>query len=108
MATCTREITENDFQREVLEHDGDVLVDFYTEWCPPCRAMAPVLDEVCQARGSLKVVKIDAEENADLAVRHEVRVVPTFVLYRRGRVVGTTTGLVAASQFNQWIEQSLA
>ena len=86
-----------------------MLIDFYTEWCPPCKAMAPVLEQICETRrGSLKVVKIDAEQSLELADRHRVSAVPTFVLYRRGEILSTTRGFIAHNQFNQWIEQSLA
>jgi thioredoxin 1 len=107
MDACVRSLTEADFDREVLEHRGDVLVDFYTTTCPPCRMMAPVLEDVCgERRDSLKVVKVNADENISLAVRHSISAVPTFFLFRNGRVIAQSRGASAKKQFENWIDDA--
>lgn len=107
--TCTKSISESGFQFEVADHAGDVLLDFYTEWCPPCKMMAPVLEAVCSDRaGALKVLKINAEESPELATRLNVLSVPTFILYRNGEQVARMSGYYAKPAFDQWINQTLA
>jgi thioredoxin 1 len=82
------ELTKSEFEKEVLGHSGDVLVDFFTPSCGPCRLMAPLLDEIAQEReGSFKIVKLDAWEHAELAAQYRVSAVPAFLFFRDGEVV---------------------
>ena len=78
-------VTNATFDREVLEQKGTVLVDFTASWCPPCRALEPVLEVVARELGSkLKIVKVDTDASADLANRYGVRAAPTLVVFRDG------------------------
>jgi thioredoxin 1 len=106
--TCVLALTQDDFDQQVLRHSGTVLVDFYTRDCPPCRQVAPILEELCaEHRATLKVVKINAEENFELAWTHRISAVPTFVLYHGGKKLAQITGFQSKPQFEKWIELSL-
>ena len=106
--TCVLALTQDDFAQQVLRHSGTVLVDFYTPACPPCRQVAPILEQLCaEKRSTLKVVKINAEENFELACTHRISAVPTFVLYHGGKKLAQITGFQSKVQFEKWIESSL-
>jgi thioredoxin 1 len=96
-------ISESDFEEEVLNHPGTVLVDFYTERCGPCQQMAPVLDKLAEEVSSVKIVKINAAENYDLAVKFKVTSVPSFVLFQDGTVQKTRSGVILPSQLKNWL-----
>ena len=87
------ELTQETFQKEVLEHKGVVVVDFYTVWCNPCKQLAPVLEELDKELGSVKFVKVNAEEHSDLAAKYDVRSVPTLLIMKDGEVEETTMGM---------------
>ena len=106
---CVTTTSDAAFDLDVVQDAGPVLVDFYTPTCPPCRQVAPVLEELCNAKqGSLKIVKIDASENPVVASNHQIHVVPTFVLYKAGKLVGQVTGARSKDWFENWITTSLA
>ena len=108
MAECVIPITDDLFEEVVLREPGTVLVDFYTSTCPPCRQVAPVLEELCaENRSKLKLVKINAEENPKAAIDQGVSVVPTFVLFHAGKKVGRLSGYQSKSQFEKWIAASV-
>ncbi len=97
-----------DFQTEVLEHTGTVVVDFFTPGCYPCRIMAPLLEEIArESNGQLKVVKIDASENLELAAQFQVNVAPTFLLFLNGRIKGQRMGSCSKREFLNWINSSV-
>ena len=96
------------FEQEVLKDPGAVLLDFYTESCSPCRAMAPVLEQICsEMTGRVKVIKVDAEACRQTARSHNIRSVPTFILYRAGKPVAQTSGLQGKKVFTGWLENAL-
>jgi thioredoxin 1 len=80
-------VTDDSFQAEVLESEQPVLVDFTAAWCPPCRVMKPVLDELAAERDDLRVVQVDVDAHQAAAARYEVLSMPTFVLFRGGAPV---------------------
>jgi thioredoxin 1 len=80
-------VTDDSFQAEVLESEQPVLVDFTAAWCPPCRVMKPVLDELAAERDDLRVVQLDVDEHQAAAARYEVLSMPTFLLFRGGAPV---------------------
>lgn len=85
-------VTDADFAAEVLEADRPVLVDFTAAWCPPCRAMEPILEALAAARDDLRVVQVDVDAEQVTAARYGVLSMPTFVLFRDGAPVGTLIG----------------
>jgi thioredoxin 1 len=80
-------VTDDNFQAEVLEADGPVLVDFTAAWCPPCRVMKPVLAELAEERPDLRIVHIDVDAEQQVAARYDVLSMPTFLLFRAGEPV---------------------
>ena len=98
-----QELSAANFDTEVLQHDGRVLVDFYTDWCSPCKQMAPVLEEIAASDDSVKIVKVDAGKEQQLALQHEATMVPTFVLFENGNKVRTTVGAMPKAKFVDWL-----
>jgi len=103
--------TGADFETKVTEasHKRVVLVDFWAEWCGPCKALAPVLEEVSEARADrLQVVKVDVDAEQRLAQNHGVRALPTLVLFRGGQAVGQLVGLQSAESILAAVDQAAA
>ena len=100
-------VTENTFKQEVEDHAGRVLIDFYTPTCPPCRAFAPVLEQIATEQADkLKVVKVDASEEGQLAAEFGVTAVPTFVLLDNGVRKAQLTGAKPKKAFEQWLSEN--
>ena len=86
-------VSEEDFERTVLESDAPVIVDFYADWCAPCRVMAPVLDEIAREReGELLVAKVDTDRAPGLSATFAIRGIPTLIAFKDGKEVGRTVG----------------
>ncbi len=88
--------TESNFEAEVLKSDIPVLVDFYADWCGPCKMMMPVVDKLAHTyEGKIKVGKINADEEGDLAGRYGIMSIPSFLIFKNGEVVETLTGAMS-------------
>jgi thioredoxin 1 len=103
----TTEINATNFDAEVLHHSGPVLVDFYTAGCSPCRAMAPVLDEIAKERSDrLKVVKFDAGQSYEIASRYRLAGFPSFILFKAGEPQRRLVGVRSKKMFNNWLDEA--
>jgi thioredoxin len=101
------QITENNFKQEVEAHAGRVLIDFYTPTCPPCRAFAPILEQIAtEQTGKLKVVKVDASVEGELASEFSISAVPTFVLLNSGAKKAHLTGARSKKDFEKWLSEN--
>lgn len=101
-------VTDVTFEAEVLHSDLPVLVDFWAEWCAPCRMMSPIVDEIGEElAGKLKVVKLDTDENPKTAMKYGIVSIPTFNIYRNGEVVASIVGGRPKRRFKKDIERAI-
>lgn len=106
MATHT--VTDASFATDVLQSDTPVLVDFWAEWCGPCRMIAPALEEISdELAGRLRVAKINIDEEPETAMKFGIRSIPTMMLFKGGEVVATKLGAEPKSALKRWIEAAL-
>ncbi|MBP3193750.1 thioredoxin [Natronogracilivirga saccharolytica] len=93
---------------EIIKGDTPVLVDFYADWCAPCRMMPPILKELKQRMGEdIHILKIDTEKNPDVAIRYQVRGIPTLILFKEGKVLWQQSGVMQAPQLETAIRSTL-
>jgi thioredoxin 1 len=101
-------VSDDAFEQEVLKSDTPVLLDFWAEWCGPCKAIAPVLDELAkQYEGKLRVVKINIDQNQQTPRTYGVRGIPTLMVFKNGKVEATQIGAVGKGQLTQMIDKAL-
>lgn len=91
-------ITESNFEKEVLQAEGKVLVDFWAVWCGPCQMLSPIVDEVAQEAGNVKVGKVNVDEEPGLAAKFGVMSIPTLLVFEKGQVVKQSVGFIEKSQ----------
>ena len=101
-------VTDDQFEQEVLQSDGTVLVDFWAEWCGPCKALAPLVDELSVEMGDkVKVVKVNVDECPAAPAKYGVRGIPTLMIFRDGQVTETKVGSMQKAELTEWVESSL-
>ncbi len=106
MATVS--VTDADFEAEVLKSDKPVVVDFWAEWCGPCKQIGPALEELSSEFGEkVKVVKVDIDENPNAPSRYGVRGIPTLLIFKDGQVASSKVGAAPKSALQQWIESAI-
>ncbi len=102
------QVTDDNFEPEVLQSDLPVLVDYWAEWCGPCKQIAPILDEVAREYdGRLKVAKINVDENRQVPARFGIRGIPTLMLFRNGNVEDTRVGALSKSQLTAFLDSNI-
>ncbi|MCU7918013.1 MAG: thioredoxin TrxA [Candidatus Thiodiazotropha sp. (ex Dulcina madagascariensis)] len=101
-------VTDDSFESEVLQSSQPVLIDYWAEWCGPCKMIAPVLDDIAnEYDGKLKVVKLNIDENPNTPPRFGIRGIPTLMLFKNGEVEATKVGAVSKSQLVAFIDSNL-
>jgi thioredoxin 1 len=108
MSANTKAVTDQSFATDVLAADGPVLVDFWADWCGPCKAIAPALEEIgAEYAGKLTVAKVNIDENPVTPNNYAVRGIPTLILFKDGQPVSTKVGAAPKSALKQWVESTL-
>ena len=104
-----KHISDASFEADVLQSSTPVLVDYWAEWCGPCKMIAPILDEVSSAyQGKLTVAKMNVDENRDVPGKFGIRGIPTLVLFKGGELAATKVGAMTKAQLTAFIDQQLA
>ncbi len=105
----TIQLTDEQFESEVLESEVPVLVDFWAPWCGPCRMVAPVLEKIAEEyAGRVTVAKVNTDQHQDNALRWGVQGIPTMILFKGGQEIDRTVGALPKASLQQWIDTSLA
>ena len=108
MSANTKPVTDDSFSNDVLKAKGTVLVDFWADWCGPCKAIAPALEEIgAEFAGKLTIAKVNIDDNPVTPNQYSVQSIPTLILFKDGKPVSTKVGAAPKSVLKQWVEASL-
>ena len=106
--TAIKNCNENDFENEVLKSNLPVIVDFWAEWCGPCKMLTPILEELSnEMKNEINVVKVNLDENQDLAMKYSIRSIPTLLLFKEGNLIDTKVGLFPKSEIVTWLKPKI-
>ena len=106
--TAIKNCNENDFDNEVLKSNLPVIVDFWAEWCGPCKMLTPILEELSnEMKNEINVVKVNLDDNQDLAMKYSIRSIPTLLLFNEGNLVDTKVGLLPKSEIVTWFKSKI-
>lgn len=97
-------VTSENFEKEVLQSDKTVLVDFYADWCGPCKMLSPVVDSVANENEDIKVVKVNVDDAQDLAIKYQVMSIPTLVVIKNGQEINRSVGVVSKSEIEEMVK----
>jgi len=104
-----KHVSDASFEADVLQSDVPVLVDYWAEWCGPCKMIAPILDEVSGAyAGKLQIAKMNVDENRDIPAKFGIRGIPTLMVFKKGQLAATKVGAMSKAQLTAFIDQQLA
>jgi thioredoxin 1 len=99
-------VSDSDFEAEVLKSDKPVVVDFWAEWCGPCRMIAPALEEIAGANGKVKIVKLNVDENPATAAKYGIMSIPTLMMFKNGELASRQVGAAPKAKLEQWINSA--
>lgn len=103
--TEIKEVTEKDFEKEVLKSDKLVIVEFYADWCSPCKTYAPILEHVANENPNIKIVKVDVDNNSTLATKYGAYSIPRTVVFKDGELQTSATGILTEDQLNSLVDE---
>jgi thioredoxin 1 len=104
----TQQVSDAEFEKIVLQSSEPVLVDFWAEWCGPCRQLGPIIDEISGEMKTLKVTKVNIDQNPEAPQKYGVRGIPTMMIFKNGQVIGTKVGALPKSKLVEWINETVA
>lgn len=108
MSKATKSVSDATFKKDVLEASGPVVVDFWAEWCGPCKAIAPALEELAtQMAGQVTIAKMDVDQNMTTPGQYGIRAIPTLMIFKDGKVVATHAGAAPKKKLEDWIKAAL-
>ena len=108
MSELIQHVTEDTFEPSVLKSDVPVLVDYWAEWCGPCKAIAPLLEELAKEYGSkLKIAKVNVDENQQLARKYNIKAIPTLMLFKEGNVQASKLGMMSKPQLTAFLDSNI-
>src|SRR5262245_26598777 len=99
-------VSDSDFESEVLKSDKPVVVDFWAEWCGPCRMIAPALEEIAGTNGKVKIVKLNVDENPQTAAKYGIMSIPTLMMFKNGELASRQVGAAPKAKLEQWINSA--
>ena len=106
--TDIKNLSLDNFDNEISSSNLPVLVDFWAEWCGPCKSLGPILEEISNdLEGKLKVAKVNLDENQDLAMKYSIRSIPTLLLFKGGELIDTKVGLLPKSDLVEWLDSKI-
>ena len=108
MSENTVAVSDDTFKTDVLEADGPVLVDFWAEWCGPCKMIGPALEEIAaEMKGKVKIAKVNIDENPMKPTNYAVRGIPTLIMFKNGKPSDTKVGAMPKSQLKAWVQGAI-
>jgi thioredoxin 1 len=108
MSDLIQHVTDDNFEPNVLKSDVPVLVDYWAEWCGPCKALAPLLEELAKEYGGkLKITKVNVDENQQLAKKYNIKAIPTLMLFKDGNVQASKLGMMSKPQLTAFLDSNI-
>lgn len=102
-------VTDSSFQKDIIDHKGYVLVDFWAEWCGPCKQLGPIIDELAKEMGDkVKIFKMNVDENPETPSKFGIRGIPTMLIFKDGQRIATKVGSLPKSSLEEWINSEIA